>query len=168
MKKEFKNITIAITSLRTGDFTYYDIHDKNDYIESIRAWNKDFNWFDGDYEIQLIDYDYKGRLKDSNLESFLDLCEDYPNTTPQDVIYLLMNNSYDEVKEILEKDIFYVIIEEDSKVEAFRDYIENYDIEIIPEHLKSWIDWESMLYDYECGGLNINRVDYRTYLIVHE
>ena len=47
-----------------------------------------------------------------------------------------------------------------------REFIETYDIIQIPEYLKSWIDWEQVLYDYECNGTNVNRVDYRTYLIV--
>lgn len=167
MKREFKNITIAITNLGTGRFEYYDVKDKADYINSISAFNEEFNKYDNDIEIQLIDYDYKGKLNDMNLESFLDLCEDFPSVNPQEIVFLLQHNYSNEVEEILRKGILYVIIEENSKVEAFREFIETYDIEIIPEHLKSWIDWEQVLYDYECNGTNVNRVDYRTYLIVY-
>ena len=167
MEREFKNIKIEITNLYTGFFDYYDITDNESYIQAIKSFNEEFNKGDNDIEIQLFDYDYKGKLNDYNLESFLELCEDYPSVQPQDIIYLLQHNYEHEVREILDKDILYVIIEEDSKVEAFREFIETYDIIQIPEYLKSWIDWEQVLYDYECNGTNVNRVDYRTYLIVY-
>lgn len=166
-RRRFENITIAITSLATGESVQYDIMDKYDYDEAVENFNENHNKHDGDYEVQLLDVDYKGRLDNNKLEDFLQLCEDFRSEQPQDIVYLLMSNSYDEVEEILRKGIFFVIIEEDNKWKAFRDYVENYDVVHIPEHLRDWIDYEEMLFDYECGGLFIERVDYRTYLIIH-
>ena len=50
MERKLKNITIAITNLGTGRFEYYDVKDKADYINSISAFNEEFNKYDNDIE----------------------------------------------------------------------------------------------------------------------
>lgn len=155
-------ITISIMSLRDYTWKYYDIYNKDNFNESISLFLKEK---DHDFEIQLIDTDYIG-LSDDNLHSFLNIMNKFSEVNPQDIIYLLNYYDEDDVIEILEQELFYTIVSADNKVQAFEDYVHDYEILYIPDNLESYIDWERVLIDYECGGLLVTRVDNGKYLII--
>lgn len=168
INREFKNIKIAMAKPFTGTLVYYDITDKNSYLEARRAFDEgDGDWFDGDYRVQLIEHDYLGWLSESILEEFLNLTEVFDDVQPQHIIYLLSKYSYYKVKEILEKAIFYVTIEANDKLEAFIKFIETYEIKMARKHLHPYIDWDYVMDDYEDDGTLVRKIETGKYLIIH-
>ena len=165
MKREFKNITIAIINQRTHDFNCYDITDLDSYKESIRTWKEIYNSFGDEYEIQIIDCDYSGNLEDFDLYDFLLLCEKYQDVQPQEIMYLLTVCRANEVIEILEKGFFYTIIDADNKNDAFITYVKEFNLVKIPEHSGQLVNYKDIRFDFECNGLEIERVADRKYLI---
>ncbi|MEG0368298.1 MAG: hypothetical protein RR585_15745 [Coprobacillus sp.] len=157
-----QEITISIMNLYNYEWTYFNIKTKEDLKDSI----KDFLKVNGDhdFEIQLIDSDYVG-LNDNNLEKFLNLQEEFEEVDSQEILYLIKALGVDEAAQTLKEELFYIIVHEDNKIEAFREYITEYNMLDIPDHLESYIDWESVLIDYECGGTTVKRVDTGIYLI---
>jgi len=166
MKQNYEQITIAITNLYTGNWEYFNIYNLDDYNEAFEEWNKESINYNHDYEVQLIDHDYEGRLSDSNLEEFLKLTDEN-DVNPQDVIFLINAVGIDTAKEIIENGEFYTIVEADNKIAAFEEFAKSIDLIQIPEHLESYIDWESVMIDYECGSMTIEKVECGTYLIVY-
>ena len=114
-----------------------------------RGWN--------DTEVQLIDLYFDCYKCNFEVIDFLRLMEKY-SISPEDLGYLFVGHTYSEVEEILKEDIFFTVIDADTKKEAFEEYIREGNLIEIPEHLESYIDWNSILIDWECGGLNIYKV----------
>ena len=154
-------ITISIMSLSDYTWKYYDIENKKELNEAIEIFLSEK---DHDFEIQLIDSDYIG-LNDDNLEKFLYLKEEFLEIDSQEILYLIKALGVDEAAQTLREGSFYTIIYEDNKVEAFREYITEYNMLDIPDHLESYIDWESVLRDYQCAGMTVERVNIGVYLI---
>lgn len=69
----------------------------------------------------------------------------FSDVNPQDIIYLLDYYNKDDVIDILERESFYIIVSADNKVQAFKDYVHDYET----DHLESYIDWERVPIDYE-------------------
>lgn len=160
-------IEIAITSLATGRYAYYNIEDKESLNEAIEAFEDEYNKHDGDWEIQCVDWSYEA-FEGDMLNEFVDLMEEFPNENPQDLIYLLKVHTIDDTRYILHEGTFYTIMHEDNKYEAFEAYVKEYSIVEIPEHLECFINYEAMCHSWECGGLKMERVSNGTYLIVSE
>lgn len=133
---------------------YFEISSLVDLIEAERIVNP-MGW--NDTEIQLIECYFECVKYNFDIAEFLKLKEEF-NISPEELGYLFVNNTASEVREILEKGIFYTIIEADTKLEAFEEYIREFDMLYIPQHLESYIDYNSILIDWECGGLNIYKV----------
>ena len=164
MRRELKEIEICLINLGTGKYNYYTIYDKEDLKDAYNHFEEHFNWMDSDVELQLIDYSYYN-LNDDNFNDFLDLIEEYEDVPAQELLYLLKLYTVDSVREILDKGIFYVIIQSDSRIEAFRDYVREFNMLNIPDHLESYINWSAVLSDWECGGLNVERLRGGKFLI---
>lgn len=154
-------ITISIMNLRDYTWKYYDIESK---VELNVAIENFLNEKDHDFEIQLIESEYVG-LNDDNINEFLELKEQFPEVNAQEILYLINVLGVDEAEQTLNEEEFYAIIHEDNKIEAFREYIIEYNMLYIPDNLESYIDWQSILRDWECGGTTVKRVDNGVYLI---
>lgn len=169
MKKQ----TIYIASLEsTLGGKYYDIESLEDYQNAV----KDFldvcekrNLSD-DLEIQYIDGDITGEATDY-IEDVLRLSEEYEEDL--EVISALFKMfDIDEIEKILSNQNYYkypMFIKKhfQSKEDAFREYLEETGyLSEVPEHLKDFMDYEKMLYDFECRGLKFAETE-DEYIIVY-
>lgn len=173
MKKQ----TIYIASLEsTLGGKYYDIESLEDYQNAV----KDFldvcekrNLSD-DLEIQYIDGDITGEATDY-IEDVLRLSEEYEEDL--EVISALFKMfDIDEIEKILSNQNYYKYPKVirgyhqshyQSKEDAFREYLEEtgYLFEV-PEHLRDFMDYEKLLYDFECRGLKFAETE-NEYIIVY-
>lgn len=80
-------------------------------------------------------------------------------------MYLLTVCRANEVIEILEKGFFYTIIDADNKNDAFITYVKEFNLVKIPEHSDNLVNYKDIRFDFECNGLEIERVADRKYLI---
>ena len=169
MKKQ----TIYIASLESVlGGKYYDIESLQDYQNAV----KDFlnvcekrNLSD-DLEIQYIDGDITGEATDY-IEDVLRLSEEYEEDL--EVISALFKMfDIDEIEKILSNQNYYkypMFIKKhfQSKEDAFREYLEETGyLSEVPEHLKDFMDYEKMLYDFECRGLKFAETE-DEYIIVY-
>lgn len=173
MKKQ----TIYIASLESVlGGKYYDIESLQDYQNAV----KDFlnvcekrNLSD-DLEIQYIDGDLTGEATDY-IEDVLRLSEEYEEDL--EVISALFKIAdIDEIEKILNNQNYYKYPKVirghhqshyQSKEDAFRDYLEETGyLSEVPEHLKDFMDYEKMLYDFECRGLKFAETE-DEYIIVY-
>lgn len=115
-----------------------------------------------DYEIGILDYPYDFKVDD--LHTLFKISEEY-KTSIKEVGTLLQCFCKDEVIEILEQGKFYTIIHSNSKISAFEEYASEYDIIEIPRHLENYIDYESMMIDWEHNGLLVEPIGNAQYLI---
>ncbi len=150
---------IYIYNLGTYQTTYCTITNLDELEDAIfEATNHGMN----DYEVGILEYPYDFKVND--LHSLFKISEEY-KTRIEDVGILLQCFSESEVIEVLEQGIFYTVIESDSKISAFEDYANDYDIIEIPSHLENYIDYECMMRDWEYGGLLIQHIGSGKYLI---
>ncbi|WP_346892643.1 hypothetical protein [Clostridium sp. UBA871] len=150
---------IYIYNLGTYQTTYCTVTNLDELEDAIfEATNHGMN----DYEIGVLDYPYDFKI--DNLHSLFMISEEY-KTRIEDVGILLQCFGESEVIEILEQGKFYTVIESDSKVSAFEDYVNDYDIIEIPSHLENYIDYESMMIDWECDGLLVEHTGNGKYLM---
>ena len=158
MKKQ----TIYIASLEsTLDGRYYDIENLDDYQNAVKDFLNICNQrnLSDDLEIQYIDGDITGEATDY-IEEVLRLSEEYSEDL--EVISALFKIvDIDEIEGILENENYYkypMFIKKhfQSKEDAFREYLEETDyLAEVPEHLKDFIDFEKLLYDFQCRGLKM-------------
>ena len=151
-KKEL--FEVYVMNLGTYEGDYFTVSNLKELAEAERVINPHGL---NDIEIQIIDVYFPCYKCNFEIVDFLRIMDKY-SISPEDLGALYINHTYSEVIEILEKDIFYTIIEADTKKEAFEEYIKEFNLIEIPEHLESYIDWNSILIDWECGGLNIYKV----------
>lgn len=150
---------IYIYNLGTYKTTYCTVTNLDELEDAIfEATNHGMN----DYEIGVLEYPYDFKVND--LHSLFKISEEY-KTRIEDVGILLQCFGESEVIEILEQGKFYTVIESDSKINAFEDYASDYDIIEIPPHLENYIDYESVMIDWEYDGLLIEYIGNRQYLI---
>lgn len=150
---------IYIYNLGTYNTTYCTVTNLDELEYAIfEATNYGMN----DYEIGVLEYPYDFKVND--LHTLLKISEEY-KTRIEDVGILLQCFEESEVIEILEQEKFYIVIESDSKISAFEDYTSYYDIIEIPLHLENYIDYESMMRDWEYDGLFIEYIGNKQYLI---
>lgn len=145
---------VYVMNLGNYQGDYFKISSLEDLAEAEmvvnpRGWN--------DIEVQLIECYFDCVTYSFDIFEFLKLKEEF-NISPEELGYLFVNHTETEVREILENQVFYTIIEADTKLEAFKDYIKEFDMLEIPQHLESYIDYNSLLIDWECGGLTIHKV----------
>lgn len=169
MKKQ----TIYIASLEsTLDGRYYDIENLDDYQNAVKDFLDLCNEknLSDDLEIQYIDGDITGEATDY-IEEVLRLSEEYSEDL--EVISALFKIAdIDEIEEILNNQNYYkypMFIKKhfQSKEDAFREYLEETDyLAEVPEDLRDFMDYEKLLYDFQCRGLKM--VDTETeYIIVY-
>ena len=163
-----KDIAISITDYKTRYYMFYDINNLSDYLDSIKEFINDFSSVNGGYKVQIMEHDYSGELKDNDLDYFLVLCEEFKEVEPQEIIYLLMFNSFMEVRRILSKGVFYVVIEEDSKEKAFIRYLEEVSLLMGSDYLADHMNYDEVITLYEGVGLVIREVTKGKYLIIDD
>lgn len=163
-----KDIAISITDYKTRDYMFYDINNLSDYLDSIKEFINDFSSVNGGFKVQIMEHDYLGELKDNDLDYFLVLCEEFKEVEPQEIIYLLMFNSFMEVRRILSKGVFYVVIEEDSKEKAFIRYLEEVSLLMGSDYLSDNMNYDEVIKLYEGVGLVIREVTKGKYLIIDD
>ena len=145
---------VYVMNLGNDKGDYFTLSTLEDLIEAEKVVNP-MGW--NDVEVQLIDCYFPCLKFNFEIADFLRIMDKY-SISPEDLGALYINHTYTEVIEILEKDIYFTIIEADTKKEAFQEYIQAGGLLEIPEHLESYIDWNSILIDWECGGLTIYKV----------
>ena len=163
-----KDIAISITDYKTRDYMFYDINNLSDYLYSIKEFINDFSSVNGGFKVQIMEHGYLGELKDNDLDYFLVLCEEFKEVEPQEIIYLLMFNSFMEVRRILSKGVFYVVIEEDSKEKAFIRYLEEVSLLMGTDYLSDNMNYAEVIKLYEGVGLVIREVTNGKYLIIDD
>lgn len=154
MREQKELFEISLMNLGNYNWEYFKISCLEDLKEAEEVINPHGI---NDTEIQLIE-DYIGLYK-YNFEvlDFLRIYEDY-NISPEDLGALMVSHTVSEVREILERGIFYTIIEADTETEAFREYIMDYNALDIPQHLEDYIDYNSILIDWTAGGFKVCKV----------
>ena len=173
MKKQ----TIYIASLEEVlNGRYYDIESLEDYqnaVENFLDICEKRNLSD-DLEIQYIDGELTGEATDY-IEDVLRLAEE--NEEELDIISALFKIfDIDEIEKILSNQNYYKYPKVirgyhqshyQSKEDAFREYLEEtgYLCEV-PERLRDFMDYEKLLYDFECRGLKFAETE-NEYIIVY-
>ncbi|WP_291570823.1 hypothetical protein [Clostridium sp. UBA4548] len=143
---------IYIYNLGNYNTIYTTVTNLDELEEEIfKATNHGMN----DYEIGILDHPYDFKVNDLN--TLFKISEEH-KTRIEDVGALLHCFTADEVIEILEHGKLYTIIESNSKVDAFEEYINEYDLVEIPMHLENYIDYEQMLIDWEHNGLLVEYI----------
>lgn len=162
-------VEVYIMNLNTYKGDYFKVSSVADCLTAIeKVTNCQHDW-----EIQLISHDYEGYMPQVEINIILDLIEEY-NIDHEDLLPLLCEYSIDDVRFIIENDVPYQIVYADNKKEAFEDYIREHNLIDIPDHLESYIDWDVVLTDWECGGMRVKRVADATihnsakYLIINQ
>lgn len=165
--------TIYIASLEnTLEGKYYDIESLDDYENAVKDFLdicKKKNLSD-DLEIQYIDGNITGEATEY-IEDILRLSEEYGEDL-ETISALFKIADINEIEEILKNQNYYkypMFIKHhfQSKEDAFRDYLEETEFLCeVPEDLRDFMDYEKLLYDFECRGLKI--VDAETnYIIIY-
>lgn len=152
---------IYIYNLGTYTTVYTSVSNSEELENEIfKATNYGMN----DYDIGILESPYSFKVDD--LRALFKIYERF-DTSIEDVGYLLQYyENEDDVIEMLEQELFYTIVSADNKVQAFEEYVHDYEIIYIPDNLEAYIDWERVLIDYECGGLLVTRVNVGKYLII--
>ena len=152
---------IYIYNLGTYTTVYTSVSNSEELENEVfKATNYGMN----DYDIGILESPYSFKVDD--LRALFKIYERF-DTSIEDVGYLLQYyENEDDVIEMLEQELFYTIVSADNKVQAFEEYVHDYEIIYIPDNLEAYIDWERVLIDYECGGLLVTRVNVGKYLII--
>lgn len=158
MKNSFD---LAFINLGTGEHIIKSVSNLDEYYEGMQIVNPTSG---NDVEVEFIDGEITGAAANS-IDWILEKLEEGYELKDLEAVF----NAYESVEDAersLENSC-YVIIEADNKFEAFETYIKEYSDELqgIPEHLNYYIDFELMCNDWEAGGLIIERVGNKTYLI---
>ncbi|MDU4750280.1 MAG: hypothetical protein E6X86_04550 [Clostridium butyricum] len=150
---------IYIYNLGTYNTVYSSVSNSDELSDEIfKATNHGMN----DYDIGILDHPYNFKVND--LQMLFRIAKDF-NTRIEDVGALLQCFTANEVIEILELGKFYTLINSDSQINAFEEYTKEYDVIEIPSHLENYIDYESMMIDWQHSGLAIEHIGNGEYLI---
>lgn len=156
--------TICLTSLAYGDFEYFDITCMNDLKEAYEDFDNRIA-HNTDIELQYID----GVLFGSSIEVFRDILElaeefDAAIEIIRDIYNITCN--LNDTRTILENENYMYFIA-NSKENAFIEYLEETSFfEGIPDRIINYLDYKSIMRDFEIEGLTIENVSYNKYLFI--
>ena len=140
---------LCLVNLSNMECKYINVLSVDDFYNKLNEFNK----FNNDIEVQYMN----GVLSGASTNKFIDILkisEEYKTDIGEvGAIYNYFMN-IDDTKNIIENS--YTIINATNKENAFIEYLEGLDFfNGIPSHVVNYLDYESIMRDYEIEGLNI-------------
>lgn len=146
------DIEISIMQLGTNKWKYYNVYDLDSFNEAIDNFNKELNWMDGDYEIQLIESNIS--INEDYLYEFFKYIDENPNKE-EDLLLLMKVKDFNEAVQDIEEEKIITLIQAENKLDAFIEYYEELGYPDSPEEFSNYVSWDKIMSDWEFGGLEI-------------
>lgn len=140
---------LCLVNLSNMEYKYINVLSVDDFYNKLNEFNK----FNNDIEVQYMNGSLSGEST-NNFIKILKISEEYKIDLEEvGAIYNYFNN-IEDTKNTIENS--YTIINASNKENAFIEYLEDLDFfNGIPSHVVNYLDYESIMRDYEIEGLNI-------------